>query len=48
VAVNFAELAAPQDRVAVVVTQPLTTDEAWTAFVPGELKVFEAGKLVQE
>lgn len=46
VAVNFAELATPQDRVAVVVTQPLTTDEVWTAFSSGELKVFEAGRLV--
>ncbi|MFM7330196.1 MAG: class II glutamine amidotransferase, partial [Brachymonas sp.] len=45
VAVNFADLAAPQDCVSVVVTQPLTTDEAWTAFAPGELKVFEAGRL---
>jgi predicted glutamine amidotransferase len=42
-AVNFAELASPQDRVAVVVTAPLTTNEAWTAFAPGELKVFESG-----
>jgi predicted glutamine amidotransferase len=42
-AVNFAELTQPQDRVAVVVTQPLTTDEAWQAFEPGQLLVFENG-----
>ncbi len=41
--VNFAEHAAPGDRVAVVVTAPLTTNEAWTAFAPGELKVFVDG-----
>jgi predicted glutamine amidotransferase len=43
VSVNFADHTRPTDRVAVVVTAPLTTNENWTAFVPGELKVFEAG-----
>ncbi len=43
--VNFAEQAAPGDRVAVVVTAPLTTNEHWVAFAPGELKVFEGGAL---
>jgi len=43
ISVNFAELTTPQDRVAVVVTEPLTRDEAWTLFAPGELKVFAAG-----
>ena len=42
--VNFAEHTTPSDRVAVVVTEPLTADEPWQAFAPGELKVFEAGK----
>ena len=44
--VNFAEHTSPTDRVAVVVTAPLTTNENWTAFAPGELKVFEDGALV--
>ena len=43
VTVNFAELTSPSDRVAVVVTEPLTTDEAWLAMQPGELKVFVDG-----
>ncbi len=43
ISVNFAEITAPTDRVAVVATEPLTTDEAWTAFAPGELKVFVGG-----
>ena len=43
ISVNFAELTATTDRVAVVATEPLTTDEAWTAFAPGELKVFVDG-----
>jgi glutamine amidotransferase len=29
--------------VAVIVTSPLTTNETWTAFAPGELKVFADG-----
>lgn len=41
--VNFADLTGPTDRVAVVATEPLTTDEAWLGFAPGELKVFVDG-----
>ena len=43
ISVNFAELTTPQDRVAIVVTEPLTRDETWTDFAPGELKVFAGG-----
>ena len=43
VTVNFAELTSPSDRVAIVVTEPLTSDEVWVPFTPGELRVFEAG-----
>ena len=42
--VDFAALTTPRDRVAVVATEPLTTDEAWEAFAPGELRVFRAGE----
>lgn len=44
--VDFAQLTGTRDRVVVVVTEPLTTNEAWTAFAPGELKVFVDGDLV--
>jgi glutamine amidotransferase len=44
--VNFASLTTPQDHVAVIATEPLTADEAWTAFAPGELKVFVDGLAV--
>lgn len=44
-AINFAEHTQPSDRVAVVVTSPLTTNETWTRFAPGELKVFVDGAL---
>ena len=46
VAVDFSEHTTPQDRVAVIVTEPLTTDEHWTAFLPGELKVFVDGDVL--
>ena len=41
--VDFAEHTSPRDRVAVIVTEPLTRDETWSAFAPGELKVFVDG-----
>ena len=34
----------PDDRVAVVVTDPLTTNETWQALAPGELAVFVDGR----
>ena len=43
VSVDFAEHTNASDRVAEVVSAPLTTNEHWTAFAPGELKVFEGG-----
>lgn len=43
ISVDFAELTTPSDRVAVVVTEPLTRDEQWIEFAPGELKVFANG-----
>ncbi|WP_168560406.1 class II glutamine amidotransferase [Rhizobacter sp. SG703] len=47
ISVDFAELTTQADRVAVVVTEPLTADEAWRAFAPGELKVFVNGAVVE-
>ena len=44
--VDFARHTTPQDKVAVVVTAPLTVNEAWTQFRPGELKVFVDGEAV--
>lgn len=41
--VNLAELNSPDDRLVVVVTEPLTTNENWVAMAPGELKVFVDG-----
>lgn len=34
------------DRIAVIATQPLTSNEAWTRLAPGELKLFVGGEEV--
>ncbi len=44
--VDFSELTTPNDRVAVIVTEPLTNNEAWHAFAAGELKVFVDGTAI--
>ncbi|MDB5819425.1 MAG: yafJ, partial [Rhizobacter sp.] len=41
--VNFADVTTPRDRVAVIVTEPLTANEIWIPFTSGELKVFVGG-----
>ena len=43
--VNLADLNGPDDRLAIVVTEPLTTNEDWVAMSPGELLVFVDGRL---
>ena len=44
-AVDFAEMTTPRDRVAIVATMPLTRDETWIQGVPGHLWVFDRGDL---
>lgn len=41
--VDFSEVTTPNDRVAIIVTAPLTTNETWIPFKTGELKVFIDG-----
>ncbi len=41
--VDFSQVTTPNDRVAIIVTEPLTNNETWTEFAPGELKVFVDG-----
>ena len=45
--VDFSELAGADDRVALIVTLPLTTDENWIQMQSGELKVFIDGVVVE-
>ena len=44
--VDFSHVTTPNDRVAIIVTEPLTTNEQWTQFEPGELKVFVDGQVL--
>ncbi len=44
--VDFSQVTTPNDRVVIIVTEPLTANESWTAFQPGELKVFIDGQPV--
>lgn len=41
--INLAHHNQPDDRMTLVATQPLTQNEAWEAFTPGELRLFIAG-----
>ena len=41
--VDFATHASSQDRVAIVATEPLTRNETWHAFEPGQLLTFAQG-----
>jgi glutamine amidotransferase len=41
--IDFSQHTQPTDRVAVVVTAPLTVNESWVPFEAGELKVFVDG-----
>ena len=43
--VDFAPETSARDRVAVIATEPLTRDEPWVAFRPGELRVFVGGEV---
>jgi glutamine amidotransferase len=43
--IDFSSHNGVDDRMAVIATEPLTSDEAWVAFVPGELKMFVDGKV---
>ena len=43
VTVDFSKVTTPNDRVAVIVTEPLTTNEVWLPFAEGELKMFVDG-----
>jgi predicted glutamine amidotransferase len=41
--IDFSQHTTPTDRVAIVVTEPLTRNEVWVPFDPGELVVFVDG-----
>lgn len=43
VIVDFSEVTTPNDRVAIIVTEPLTTNETWTQLDSGEFMIFVDG-----
>lgn len=45
--VDFSQYTTPDDRVAVIVTAPLTENETWIPFAPGQLMVFVDGRPVE-
>jgi glutamine amidotransferase len=47
VEVDFSQVTTPEDRVAVITTEPLTQNETWQAFQPGEMILFQHGKPIQ-
>ena len=47
VEVDFSQVTTVDDRVAVITTEPLTQNEAWTAFAPGEMILFQYGKAIR-
>ena len=47
VEVDFSEVTTPEDRVAVITTEPLTHNEAWKAYQPGEMILFEHGQPIK-
>jgi len=48
ISVDLSELNGPQDQLAIVVTEPLTTNENWIAMAPGELLAFVGGDLLTQ
>jgi len=45
--IDVAAHESPDQRVTLIVTEPLTTHETWTAFEPGELQAFQRGELIR-
>jgi glutamine amidotransferase len=41
--VDFSQMTTPDDRVAIIATQPLTDNEAWITMLPGSLWLFNQG-----
>jgi len=46
VMVDFSQVTTPNDRVAIIATQPLTDNEPWITMPPGSLWLFQEGEAV--
>lgn len=47
VEVDFSDVTTPEDRVAVITTEPLTDNEDWIAYQPGEMILFQQGRPIK-
>ena len=45
--IDFSKFTTEEDRVAVITTEPLTQNEIWTAYKPGEMILFRDGKVIK-
>ena len=48
VEVDFSDVTTPEDRVAVITTEPLTQNEEWQAYQAGEMILFQNGKPIKK
>lgn len=46
VAVDFESETTPDDIVSVIVTEPLTSDEQWDIYQPGEWRLWRKGEVI--
>lgn len=46
VTVDFESETTPNDIVSVIVTEPLTTDEQWDIYQPGEWRLWRKGEVI--
>ncbi len=48
VSIDFAAETTPQDVVSIIATEPLTSDEQWTLYQPGDWKLWQNGEIIAE
>ncbi len=48
VEVDFSQHTTPEDRVAVITTEPLTQNEKWIVYKPGEMILFQHGQPIRK
>lgn len=46
--IDFSQVTTPEDRVAVITTEPLTNNEIWKAYEPGEMILFKDGTVYKQ
>lgn len=48
ITIDFGDVTTPNDRVAVIATQPLTDNEDWTTMRPGSIWLFHDGEVIRK